>query len=373
MPEAVSIQPDVRFIRDVVGGGGRDLKKCYQCATCSVVCTLSPDEAPFPRQQMLRAQWGLKDQLVGDPAIWLCHNCGDCSTHCPRGARPGDVFGALRSEAIKHFAVPGFLGSLLARPAGLAVLLLAGAVIFGLLSLAGPMWTPHEPVAGHAFEFADLYPLWLIETFFFSLSGLLILAFFGGLAGFVRALRASGARGPILAGLWPAAVDVMTHTRFEQCGQARYRYTGHLATFWGFMGLAGVSTVVGFATMFGVMHTPLDQTNVLKILGNASGVVAIVGVVLLLGGRLRDPASRAASTYFDWYFVWTLAGVIFTGALIQFLRLAQVVPWMFVLYYVHLVLIFALFVSAPYTKFAHVVYRTVAMAATGRQRTVIHT
>lgn len=365
MPDAVLLKPDVAFIRDVVRHGGGDLKKCYQCATCSVACTLSPEDEPFPRRQMIRAQWGLKDQLVGDPAIWLCHNCGDCSTRCPRGARPGDVLGALRGEAIKHFAFPGFLGTLLARPSGLAVLLIAGAIVFGLLAMVGPMGAGAEVTGEH--EFAHMYPLWLIEVFFFSLSGLILIAFAGGLVRFVGALRSSGATGPILAGLVPAAIAIMTHSRFAKCGRERGRYVAHLAMFWGFVGLATVSTIVGFATMFGVMTTPLAQTNILKILGNLSGAVAVAGIVLMLVQRVRDPVTRAASTYFDWFFGWTMAGVIFTGALIQFLRLAQSVPWMYVFYFVHLVLIFALFVSAPYTKFAHVAYRTVAMAAAGRK------
>ena len=94
MAETYVIDPDLDFINKVGALGGEDLKKCYQCATCSVACPISPDTKPFPRKEMIAASWGLKDKLVGNADIWLCHNCGDCSTRCPREAKPADVLAA---------------------------------------------------------------------------------------------------------------------------------------------------------------------------------------------------------------------------------------------------------------------------------------
>jgi len=108
MSNAVLVQPDFTFSEEIASSGGEDLRKCYQCATCSVVCELSPEDRPFPRKEMIWAQWGLKDRLLADPDVWVCHNCNDCSVHCPRGARPGDVLAAIRRKIVSHYSFPAF-------------------------------------------------------------------------------------------------------------------------------------------------------------------------------------------------------------------------------------------------------------------------
>jgi quinone-modifying oxidoreductase, subunit QmoC len=346
MADALSIQPDTAFLKRLLASGGGDLKKCYQCATCSVACELAPEESPFPRQQMIEAQWGLKERLVSDPAIWLCHNCGKCTERCPRGARPGDVLGALRREAIRHFAFPGWMGALVADPRWLAVLFLLPALIFAAVAL----WAP-KPVPAPPFEFGSMFPASVLEPLFFAVSGFALLAFVVGVVRFARGIGDSPAAG------WTAALgDIATHRRFRSCDDSRMRLA-HLLTLWGFIGLAIVGTVAGLGAMAGVLRTPLALASPLKLFANLSAVVALAGVSLLLIRR----AGQARSTYFDWFFLAALSSVVFTGIASELLRLAQTRA-MYAFYFIHLVLIFGLLLYAPYSKFAHLAYRTVAMA-----------
>jgi quinone-modifying oxidoreductase subunit QmoC len=362
MTETLVVNPDTKFIRAVLGEGGEDLKKCYQCATCSSVCALSTEESPFPRKQIIAAQWGLKDRLLGDPAIWLCHNCGDCTVRCPRDVKPGAVMGALRAQAVKSFAFPRFMGTLTSQPKYLPLLLAVPVLIFGAIAA----WGPSEATGQLAF--GDVFADPVLEVLFWAVSLLAILAYAVGIFRMVNALRQAGHDGKILPALIPAALEIATHKRFAECGAEKSRYWGHLLTLFGFLGLFVVGAVVGVGSLSGLIHPPLSMLNPLKLLANVSTVVVAAGLIVMLLERLGSREGRGPNTYFDWFLLLTLVGIVFTGMLSQILRLGQSATLMYPVYFVHLVLIFCLFLYGPYSKFSHFIYRTIAMAATWDKR-----
>ena len=94
----IRVQPDIAFIEHLRDETGSALNTCMQCGACTAVCELSSDQNVFPRKQMILAAWGMKDQLMSDPNIWKCHQCGDCTESCPRGVTPGEILVALRKQ-----------------------------------------------------------------------------------------------------------------------------------------------------------------------------------------------------------------------------------------------------------------------------------
>jgi quinone-modifying oxidoreductase subunit QmoC len=111
--------------------------------------------------------------------------------------------------------------------------------------------------------------------------------------------------------------------------------------------------------VFGYL-TPWPLWHPVKILGNVSGVAVIVASIVFLYRRLVDKGKTGKSTYSDWLFLTILGVTTLTGFLSEMVRLAGS-PIAYGIYFVHLVFIFFLLVYLPYSKFAHLVYRFVAM------------
>ncbi|HUT54878.1 MAG TPA: quinone-interacting membrane-bound oxidoreductase complex subunit QmoC [bacterium] len=381
-PNRVKIEPDLDFVQDIIQNGGESLKKCFQCGTCSVVCNLSPDDHPFPRQEMIWAQWGLKDKLTADPHVWTCYQCSDCSTYCPRGAKPGDVLAAVRRKVIEGLAFPSFMGRAVADPHYWAWLFLFPAMILlAIIMINGAgFMTEHPIVYGNMISHIQMN---LVFPLFSALAGIAFLV------GMDRLWR--GASGQSLISFLPqmdygrmftAARDVitgiLTHKDFDKCDTNKWRRLAHLLVFYAFIGLLATTALAivvlvvyeylnklrglpGHNEMLGVY--PMEPLHPIKWLGNASAAALILGSGLMIWNRAKLAKSGdITSSAFDNFFLWTIFGVGVTGFLAQIFRFLEITPIIaYATYFAHLVLVFALLIYSPYSKFAHFVYRTVAL------------
>jgi quinone-modifying oxidoreductase subunit QmoC len=367
MEERNIIQPDTGFITEVIHRGGDSLKKCFQCGTCSVVCSLSPAEKPFPRKEMIWAQWGLKDRLLGDPDVWLCHQCTDCSTRCPRGAKPGDVLAAIRSYTIGYFSRPRFLGKALSSPAYLPALLIIPALLLfaffwlatGKLAFPGGVISPED-------LFSSTYTYGAMGIIFLYL----IIVAGGGISGFWKSLKQFEA-GPVqqvgsgdngLKAWYSVIVDIITHSKFGKCDKNNLSRFTHLAIFYGAILLLIATALSAILHHFFEVYSPHPLVGPVKIAGNLGALLLLAGLITVILRRLISSDNPGKTAYADWFLIWVFFFVTVSGVATEIIRLYELAAATYWLYLVHLWLMFVFFISLPFTKGAHMIYRTVAMA-----------
>ena len=374
------IQSDLRH--QFFDRGGENAAKCYQCATCSSVCELAPANAPFPRRQVLLAQWGMFDQLVGDPGVWLCHQCNDCSVRCPRDVAPGDIMASLRAMVVELLAVPKALGSMVGNVKKTWPLLVFGPILFWIVLLGlttgfamHPPHSGHGPGPGEGLFFYDQFvPHILIYSVYFTAVGWVCFAL--GLSG-LRFWKSMGEKQPrtgnFIAAFVGAVLDIALNRKFSTCDRGVFkRRWGHFLVMWGFLGAAITS---GFAVVYLYKDTiffswlnlqytyPVPITHWVKWLGNTSALLLVVGGILLFINRLTTGDNLIGkTTAFDRFFLWVILAVIGTGVFTEIFRFISVDPMVgFAVYIVHLGVVLCLFLTLPYSKFAHILYRTLAM------------
>ena len=379
------VQTDLRDV--FFERGGEDAAKCYQCATCSSVCELAPADAPFPRRQVLFAQWGLFDQLMGDPGVWLCHQCNDCNVRCPREVGPGDVMAALRGMMVQKLAFPNALGSIVGNVKKTWPLLVFGPILFWVVLLGVTtgleMHEAHHglvPGPDMGQFFYDQYvPHYLIYGVYFAAVGWVCLALFKSGLKFWKLMGDQQPRsGNFIGALIGVFVAIAVHNKFSSCdrGVAKRRW-GHFLVMWGFLGAAITS---GFAVVylygnsvpfswffqylpFDNIGYPVPINHWVKLLGNASAIALVLGGLLLFVNRLNPTDQLVGkTTAFDRFFLWVVLAVIGTGVLTEIFRFVAIDPMVgFSFYIVHLGVVLCLFITLPYSKFAHILYRTLAM------------
>ena len=372
---ATLVEPDLDFVRELKAAGGDTLKKCFQCATCSVVCELSPEQKPYPRKEMIYSQWGLKDRLVNNVDVWLCHYCNDCSTHCPRGARPGDTLRAIRALSFRHFAFPNFMGKIVGEAKYLPIMLAIPVLVLLLgIKIAGGH-IPSGPV-----EYRDLFPLLLVDAIFIAVTFLAIGSIGFGIWNFLQGIHANAVKegyaedkplvmGDYVKSLISVIPTILLHDKFKFCITNRDRYWSHILLFIGFVGLF-IVTNVGFVGIYGgpllgldtnFLAPPYSFANPIKLFALLVGIGLLVGIILVITNQLKPKDAESTISYLDWSLIIAVLATVSTGFLTWLGRVGNLGTVAYGIYFLHLVSVFYIIAYLPYSKLAHLFYRTVAM------------
>ncbi len=367
MSDRISVKPDSQFINYLKENGGENFKKCYQCATCTVVCSLSNSEYGFPRKQMLLAQWGQKDRLLEDPSPWLCFYCGECSKRCPRQADPGETMMAMRRYLTSQYDWTG-LSRLMYRSFfwefGILAAVAAAVVLlftlpqnfgFGLLSRSGPGALSTVMLD----RFAPVGIVDVGDRIMAVILGLLLLTnaarMFSRLTRDEKIpMRSYIAKLPHM--IWQG----VTQIRWKDCAgrDGTKNWARHLVLVSGYALM--FTLVVVFLPWFQINDSSFHWTS---ILGYYATAVLLGSTAWIVFDRMRKRSGMHRFSHFsDWLFPILLFLTALTGILLHLFRLMDLPMPTYITYMIHLAIVVPmLVVEVPFGKWGHLLYRPLAI------------
>ena len=339
----------------------RQLQICNACRYCEGFCAVFP--AMTRRLEFARADIHYLANL--------CHNCGAC-LHACQYAPPHEfavslpsAMARVRGKTYVDYAWPPALGALYQRN-GLTIALALAACLAAFLSLAASRTGQliGRPLAG---DFYAVFPHGLLAWTFGLVFAFACLALAIGVTRFWRDTSGGRASAPALAEATASALGL----RYLDGGHGggcndeddaftlRRRRFHHL-TFYGFM-LCFAATCVATLYHYGLdERAPYPLLSLPVLLGTVGGIGLLAGPAGLLWLNLRrDPAHREDSqNAMDRGFIALLFLASATGlALLAWRDSGAMALWLAI----HLGVVMALFLTLPYGKFAHGVFRSAAL------------
>jgi len=364
---------DTGLLADIKRFGAADVSACFSCGNCTAICPLSDNDGTFPRRIIRYAQVGMKDSLLSSKELWTCYHCGLCSETCPTEADPGEFMAAARRYAIASYDRTRLARTLYTRPVAGSVFAVLLAAFFALF-----MYSEHGPKNTKSLEVFTFVPEGLIHWTGVAVMMLMTIA---GAAGVVTMARGIARKEGAHAGTRDVAAALWAALGVEALGQRRYRadcrddrqpeplwrrrWLAHALTVWGFLGLL-TATILDYAlALAGVKETGAHVALWYppRLIGTVAGISLVYGVSVLILNRLQGSNQTAkTSTLSDWLFpvlLW-ITGV--TGFLLEVaLYLPHAPAWGYWVFLLHVAVAMELMLLLPFTKFAHAIYRPVAL------------
>jgi citrate/tricarballylate utilization protein len=358
--------------KELITQGQEMMRICNSCRYCEGLCAVW-------RSMEYRRQFpeGDLNYLAN-----LCHDCSECYYACQYAPphewdiNPPKTFAKLRAYSYEKYAWPGWLASAY-RANGLVVALAAAFVMvcffFGITLAQGEAGLWSAVPGGDFYQIASHN--FMVSTF--GIVALFSLAALGyGVIRYLKDLdeKISDLLSP--ANLKAALKETLTleyldgggwGCAYPQNKRSPIRRWLHHATFFGFL-LCFAATTVGFIYdfLFG-WSAPYSYFSLPVLLGFFGGLGLLAGPVGLLYFKFQrdQDVTDANHNSMDSAFLVLLALASLTGLLLLILRETSAIGFFLA---AHLGVVMALFLTAPYSKFVHGIYRFLAIAKYARER-----
>lgn len=86
--------------------GGKSIKRCIQCGTCTGSCPVSYTMDITPRELIALFRAGEIKTILSSRTIWICASCYACTVRCPQDVQLTDIMYALKRLAMDNKIFP---------------------------------------------------------------------------------------------------------------------------------------------------------------------------------------------------------------------------------------------------------------------------
>jgi citrate/tricarballylate utilization protein len=349
----------------------RQMQICNACRYCEGFC------AVFPAMTR-HLEFGKADiHYLAN----LCHNCGAC-LHACQYSPPHEfainvpqAMAQVRVQTYADYAWPPALGALYKRQGlTVAIALAVGLALFLVLAIQAQGQLFHEPLAGN---FYAIFPHNLLVSMFAPIFLFAVLALGLGVRSFWRDVSPATASNALGEAAMEAASAALRLKYLDGANQPSgnepiegcpndddtptlWRRRFHHLTFYGFMLCFAATSVATLYHYLFNWQAPYGYTSLPVLLGTVGGIGLLIGPAGLLWLNFSRHASHgdAAQKPMDRGFIALLFWVSLTGLALLAWRDSSSLA---LLLAVHLGAVMALFLTLPYGKFAHGIFRSAAL------------
>ena len=325
--------------------GAIDFNACYNCGNCTAVCSLSTEDDSFPREMVRLSALGLEDDIKASLKPWECYYCGECSTHCPQEANPGELMMSLRRYLTAKYDWTGLSGLLYkSLPISIAAFILT---FIGVIAFVVSVGFDLEKMVhfGHMFEMIAIGTVGIVIL----LPNVARMWYFTILkpktkVPFMKYIKSMG----------ELFIHMFTQKRALGCDDNQFRWFEHFILVIGYLSLLFTTVVLDwFASPY----------LFIIILGYVMSAIVFVVTIDFVSSRMKkqkevSKQSQPSDLFFViWLFLMGLTA--FMVRLFIDLNILESNKW---LYIFHLtVLVQWALIIVPFGKWSHFLYRSFAM------------